>query len=177
MIPCQTITINFLHSIYSNTKNVTCYFNPVTQNLTKTKHQSIQILSEWHVSDHSNYHQVYTDITFTGKCIYIKLPSQYLWDNTSLQKNLLFLALQSLAARKPLPQLPYVFSVLRLTYQFPYTCKSLLMLGCLRCFHLVSGFRRFSRYIFFIGWGCQPHAQAPTWSGKKVMPHNFYAYT
>jgi len=41
-----------------------------------------------HVSDHSNHHQVYTDFTFTGKCNYIKLPSQYLWDNTSLQKKM-----------------------------------------------------------------------------------------
>jgi len=94
-----------------------------------------------HVSDHSNHHQVNTDFTFTGKCSYIELPSQYLSDNTRLQKNfLLFLALQSLVARESLPQLPYVFSVLRLTHPFPYTCKSLLMLGCLRCFHLVSGF-------------------------------------
>jgi len=55
-----------------------------------------------HVSHHSNHHQVYTDLKFTGKCNYIKLPSQNLWDNTSLQKNiLLFLALQSLADRKP----------------------------------------------------------------------------
>ena len=57
-----------------------------------------------HVSDHSNHHQVYTNFTFTGKCNYIKLPSQYLWDNTSLQKKfllLLFLALQSLADCKP----------------------------------------------------------------------------
>ena len=118
-----------------------------------------------HVSDHSNHHQVYRDFKFTGKCNYLKLPSQYLSDNTCLQKNflLLFLALQSLADRKPLPQLPSVFSVLRLTYPFPYTCKSLFRLGCLHCFHLVSGFKRFSRYIFFIGWGCQPHAQPQTW--------------
>ena len=127
------------------------------------------------VSYHSNHHQGYTDFTFTGKCNYIK----YLWYNTSLQKKflLLFLALQSLAACKPLPQLPSVFSVLQLTYPSSYTCKSLLTLGCLCWFHLVSGFRRFSRYIFFMGWGCQSHAQAPTWSGKKVMPHNFYTYT
>jgi len=118
------------------------------------------------VSDHSKHHEVYRDFKFTGKCNYIKLPSQYLSDNTSLQKNfllLLFLSLHSLADRKPLPQLPSVFSVLRLTYPFPYTCKSLFMLGCLCCFHLVSGFRRFTRYIFFMGWGCQPHAQPPTW--------------
>jgi hypothetical protein len=56
-----------------------------------------------HVSDHSKHHQVYTDFKYTGKCNYIKLPSQYLWDNTSLQKNflLLFLVLQSLADCKP----------------------------------------------------------------------------
>ena len=57
-----------------------------------------------HVSDHSNHHQVYTDFKFTGKCNYIKLPTQYLWNNTSLQKNfllLLFLALQSLADPNP----------------------------------------------------------------------------
>ena len=36
-----------------------------------------------HVSAHSNRQQVYTDFRFTGKCSYIKLPSQYLWDNTS----------------------------------------------------------------------------------------------
>ena len=36
-----------------------------------------------HVSDYSNNHQVHTDFRFTGKCNYIKLPSQYLWDNTS----------------------------------------------------------------------------------------------
>ena len=36
-----------------------------------------------HVSAHSNRHQVYADFRFTGKCNYIKLPSQYLWDNTS----------------------------------------------------------------------------------------------
>ena len=57
-----------------------------------------------HVSDHSNHHQAYTDFKCTGKCNYIKLPSQYLWDNTSLQKKknlLLFLALKSLADRKP----------------------------------------------------------------------------
>ena len=36
-----------------------------------------------HVSDYSNNHQVYTDFRFTGKCNCIKLPSQYLWDNTS----------------------------------------------------------------------------------------------
>ena len=36
-----------------------------------------------HVLDHSNHHQVYTDFRFTGKRNYIKLPSQYLWDNTS----------------------------------------------------------------------------------------------
>jgi len=39
-----------------------------------------------HVLDHSNHHQVYTDFKCTGKRNYIKLPSQYLWDNTSLQK-------------------------------------------------------------------------------------------
>jgi len=107
-----------------------------------------------HVSAHSNHHQVYTDFTFIGKCSYIKFPSQYLWDNTRLQKKiilLLFLALQSLAAHKPLPQLPCAFSVLQLTYSFPYTCKSVLMLGCLCCFHLVSGIRRFSRHIIL--WG------------------------
>ena len=56
-----------------------------------------------HVSDHSNHHQVYTDLKCTGKCNYIKLPSQYLWDNTSLHKKnfLLFLALQTLADPKP----------------------------------------------------------------------------
>jgi len=56
-----------------------------------------------HVSDHSKHHQVYTDFKYTGKCNYIKLPSQYLWDNTSLQKNflILFLPIQSLADRKP----------------------------------------------------------------------------
>jgi hypothetical protein len=55
-----------------------------------------------HVSDHSKHHQVYMDFKFTGKCNYIKLPSQYLWNNTSLQKHLLlFLALQSLADHKP----------------------------------------------------------------------------
>ena len=79
-----------------------------------------------HVLDHSNHHQVYTDFKFIGKCNYIKLPPQDLWDNTSLQNNsLLFLALQSLADGKPLPQLLSVFSVLRLTYPIPYTCKSL----------------------------------------------------
>jgi len=56
-----------------------------------------------HVSDHSKHHQVYTDFKYTGKCNYIKVPSQYLWDNTSLQKKIpiLFLALQSLADCKP----------------------------------------------------------------------------
>ena len=74
------------------------------------KHQPTQILSEWHVLDQSNHHQVYTDFKFIGKCNYIKLPSQYLWDNASLQKNvlLLFLGLQSLMDRKHLPQLPCV---------------------------------------------------------------------
>jgi len=68
-----------------------------------------------HVLDHSNHHQVYTNFKFIGKCNYIKLPTQYLWDNTSLQNNsfLLFLALQFLADGKPLPQLLSVFSVLR----------------------------------------------------------------
>jgi len=86
-----------------------------------------------HVSDHSNHHQVYTYFPFTGKSNYIDLPSRYLWDNKSSQKKflLLFLALQSLVARQSLPQLPSVFSGLCLTYPFPYTCKSLLMLGCL----------------------------------------------
>ena len=39
------------------------------------------------------------------------------------------------------------------------------MLGCPHCFHLVPGFRKFSRYvyIFFMGWGCKPHTQPPTW--------------
>jgi len=58
---------------------------------------------------------------------------------------------------------PLLFSVLRLTSPIPYTCKSLFMLGCLHCFHLVSSFRRLSRYIFLMGSGCQPHAQPPTW--------------
>ena len=52
---------------------------------------------------------MYTDLKIIGECNYIKLPSQYLWDNTSLQKNfllLLFLALQFLVDRKPLPQFP-----------------------------------------------------------------------
>jgi len=52
----------------------------------------------------------------------------------------------------PLPQLPPMFSVLWLPYPIPCTCKSLFMLGCLCCFHLVSGFKRFSRYIYFL-WG------------------------
>lgn len=43
------------------------------------------------------------------------------------------------------------------------TLKSLLMLGHIFLFHLVSNFRSFSTNIFFIGWGCQPHAQHPTW--------------
>ena len=43
-----------------------------------------------HVSSHSNHHQVYTDFIFIGKCNHIKLPSQYLWDNTSLQKKSFF---------------------------------------------------------------------------------------
>ena len=58
---------------------------------------------------------------------------------------------------------PLLFLVLWFMPPVPYTCKSLFMLGCLRCFHLVSGFRRFSRYIFFTGRGCLPHAQPPTW--------------
>ena len=105
---------------------------------------------------------------FIGKCNYIKLPPQCLWDNTSLHNNsrLLFLALQSLADGKLLPQLPSVFSVLRLTYPVPYTCKSLFMLGCLCCFHVV--FQASERsHTFFMGWGCQPHAQPQTW-GTRV---------
>ena len=58
---------------------------------------------------------------------------------------------------------PLLFSVLRLTSTIPYTCKSLIMLGCLRYFHPVSSYRRFSRHIFFTGWGCQPHGQPPNW--------------
>jgi len=61
------------------------------------------------VSDYSNHHQVYRHLKFIGKCNYTKLPSQYLCGNKSLQKHfllLLFLALQSLADHKPLPQLP-----------------------------------------------------------------------
>jgi len=119
-----------------------------------------------HVSDHSNHHQVYTDFKFTGKCNYIKLPSQYSWNNTSLQKKNFFFFFfwhynpWRIVSRR---QLPSVFWVLWLMYPFPYTCKSLFMLCCLHCFHLVSGFRRFSRYIFFMGWGCLPHSQPPTW--------------
>jgi len=117
-----------------------------------------------HVSYHSKHHQVYTDFKYTGKCNYIKLPSQYLWDNTSLQKKFLFFVWHynpwRIVSRR---QLPSVFWVLRLTYLFPYTCKSLFMLGCLHFFHLVAEVRRFSRYILFMGWGCQPHAQPPTW--------------
>ena len=78
-----------------NTKNVICYFTLIIKNLTKTNDQSTQILSGWHVSDHSIHHQVYTDLKFIGKCQYIELPSQYLWDTTSLQKKFLLLALQS----------------------------------------------------------------------------------
>ena len=71
------------------------------------------------------------------------------------------MALQSLVDRKPLPQLlPALLGPVSQS-PIPYTCKSLIMLGCLSCFHLVSSFRRFSRYIFFTGWGCQPQGQAP----------------
>ena len=115
------------------------------------------------VLGHSNHHQAYRDLKFIGKCNYIKLPSLYLWGNTSLQKNFLFFYwhynpwwIVSLFHNCSL-----LFSVLCLTSPIPYTCKSLIMLGCLCCFHLVSSFRRFSRYIFFTGWGCQPHSQAP----------------
>jgi len=106
-----------------------------------------------HVLDHSNHHQVYTDFRFIGKCNYIKLPPQYLWDNTSLQNNsLLFLALQSLADGKPLPQLLSVSSVLRLMYPIPYTCKSLFILGCLCCFHVVFRASEGSQDTYFL-WG------------------------
>jgi len=106
-----------------------------------------------HVLNHSNHHQVYTNFKFIGKCNYIKLPPQYLWDNTSLPNNsLLFLALQSLADGKPLPQLLSVFSVLRLTYQIPYTCKSLFMLSCLCCFHVVFQASEGSQDTYFL-WG------------------------
>ena len=132
--------------------------------MTKTKHQSTQILSEWHTF------QITQTII---KCI----QTSHLQENaitlschlsicgiTQVYKKkcplLLFLALQSLAARKPLLQLPSVFSVPRLTYPLPYTCKSLLMLGCLHCFHLVSGFRRFPSYILFVGWGFKPQLGA-----------------
>ena len=56
-----------------------------------------------HVSAHSKHHQVYTDFKYTGICNYIKLSSEYLRDNTRLQKKILilFLTLQSLADRKP----------------------------------------------------------------------------
>ena len=114
----------------------------------------------------SNHHQVYTDLKVIGKCNDIKLPSQYLWDNTSLQKKFFLFFywhynpwwIVSLFHNYPL-----LFSVLRLTFPIPYTCKSLFMLGCLCCFHLVSSFRRFTRYIFIMGWGCQPLTQPPTW--------------
>jgi len=42
------------------------------------------------------------------------------------------------------------------------------MLGWLCCFHLVSSFRRFSRRIFFTGWGCQSHGQPPNLEDQGI---------
>ena len=38
----------------------------------------------------SKHRQVYKDLKIIGKFNYIKLPSQYLWDNTNLQKKMFF---------------------------------------------------------------------------------------
>jgi len=120
-----------------------------------------------HVSSHSNHHQVYIYFIFIGKCNYIKLPSQYLWDNTSLQKKflLLFLALHlwwivasSTIAVCGLGPATYVPNSLYL--------QIIVHAGLFPLFHLVSGLRSFSIYIFFMGWGCKPHTQPPTWSTR-----------
>jgi len=79
------------------------------------------------VSDHSIHH-VYTDLKFIGKCDYIELPSQYLWDTTSLQKKFSSSGIAIIFHNCPL-----LFLVLRLTSLIPYTCKSWFMLGCLHC--------------------------------------------
>ena len=120
-----------------------------------------------HVSDHSNHHQVYTDFKCTGKCNYIKLPSQYLWDNTSLQKKknllLLFLALQTLADPKPKT------IAIRVLGPANYVSISLYLQIIVHAGlspPFPSAFRLqkvFQIHIFFMGWGCQPHAQPPTW--------------
>ena len=120
--------------------------------------------NKWSVNT-TIHHQVYTDLKFIGKCDYIKLPSHYLWDTTSLQQKfllLLLLVLQSLMDLRPFHNCPLLFLVLQLMSAIPYPCKLLFMLGCLCCFHPVSSFRKFSRYKFFMGWGCQPHAKPPT---------------
>jgi hypothetical protein len=160
--------IFFTHILYY-TKSVIRYFILTMRNLNKTNDQSTQlyfIRIAIHVSDHSIHYQAYTELKFTGKCNYMTLPSQYLWETTSLQKDfllLLFLALQSLVDLSLFHSCPLLFSVLWLTSLVLYICKSLLMLSCLHCFQLVSSFRRSSKYIFFMGWGCQPHVQPRTW--------------
>jgi len=95
-----------------------------------------------------------------------------MWDTTSVQNDLLlllYLALQSLVDLSLFQNCPLLFLVLRLMSPIPYTHKSLFMLGCLHHFHLVFNFRRFSRNIFFIGWGCQPHSQTPTWRTRVFL--------
>jgi len=99
---------------------------------------------------------------FTGKCNYIKLPSQYLWDNTSLQKNFLFLALQSLADHKPETIAIHVLGPA--TYASIFLQWQIIVHAGLSPL-FPSGFRlrKVLKIIVFKGWGCQPHTQPPNW--------------
>jgi len=103
-----------------------------------------------HVLDNSIHH-VYTDLKFIGKCDYIKLPSQYLWDTTSLQKKNSSSGI-AILLHNCLP----LFSVLRLTYLIPYTCKSWFMLGCVHCFQLQKVIK------IHISYGVRLSASRPT---------------
>ena len=117
-----------------------------------------------HVSSHSNHHQVYTDFIFIGKCNHIKLPAQYLWDNTRLQKNfLLFLAIHpwwilasSTIALCGLSPATYVSNSLHL--------QIIIHAGLSPLFPSGSRLHKVLKIsIFFMGGGCKPHTQPPTW--------------
>ena len=114
--------------------------------------QHSYILSKWHYMFRITQSINRRIQKFIGKCNYMTLPSQYLWDTTSLQQNfllLLFLALQSLVDLSFFHNCPLLFQVLRLTSLIPYIGKSLLMLGCLCCFQLQKVFKI---HIIFL-WG------------------------
>jgi hypothetical protein len=69
----------------------------------------------------------------------------------------------------PFQNFPPLFSILRLRSSVPYVDVLQITLGRLRCFHPVSNFRSFSTEHFFMGWGCQPHTQPPTWRTRVSL--------